>query len=358
MKQKDIKKLLIEKAKNVQIKDFSYDIIEKFKKLPTDEKIIASPKKRSWRLIPALTLSLSTMAIVLLAWLIYPYFNQETPQPSVLIDIKEDIVLSTIQATSMIEIVETELQAITYETLRFGPVERDSKIKDELKDIAKYLQTIEKIYGSNQSYDIVDRVKDKPGNQRSLQFRTRDLIDHEDIYAFDYEQMINHETLTYHITGNLMKNQKTYPVTITGYTSQKGFLMTVNQSVLNYVVMTFNEEPIKTYTIELFVQGESIQKVDLMLEDVDDEKVATLSFIEGDSSGTYTFKVVEEERKKVIEISYEISFDDEIEKGTITIRILTLPQRTIYSIMVKPEGRIPFTFTQDRGSSMQSSTNI
>lgn len=357
MKQKELKRLLIEKANHVEIKDFSYDIIEKMKhKTPIDTMIMTQPKAY-FRMKPVLTFSLAILLIVMITWVIYPYFNEDTPTRSIIMDVKDDIVLSSIQATSMIEIVETELSVFD-QTLRFGPPERDSKIRDEFKDIAKYLQTIEKLYGSNQSYDITDDIKDKPGNQRLMRFKTRDLVDHEDIYEFEYGQSVDPEKETYDIIGTIKKNERSFPVIISGHTTKKGFIMTVKRDELNYVVMTFDEDTLKNYTIELFVLGVSIQKVTMTLAEIDREKVATLTFVEGSSSGNYTFRVIEEDRKKVISIDYALRFDDELETGNITIRMLTLPNRILYGILVKPDGRIPFTFTQDRASTQQSNTNL
>lgn len=352
MTRKALKKAIKEKAMAFEVKDFSHEIIKKAQELP--QTYVIKQEKPSFRLKPIVWLSLSVMTSLFLIVLVLTDLSVIPPDPTVpetlaLEDIEDAVALSTIQATSLIDVLDTELtQSSSYTTLFMGPRDRNDKIQDELMDLQRYLQTIEMLYASNENFETTDEAITN-GYQRHMRFRTRDFLDEENDYELRYNQQINQETKRFTIQGVIEVGNKSYPMTAEGFVGDKQFRMIATKDEANYVILDYLEEDgTYIYTVELIKNDNTVEKVTITLAEVDQVRTATLSFIDGESSGTYTFTMAVENDRKIILINYSLDFDGEIEEGTMTIRILQLPNVRTYSIIVEPEGRPAFTFSMGR----------
>lgn len=351
MTNKEMKKLIKEKAMKVEVKDFSQEIMARAKFLPEKKVEMIEQPKRSFNFKPLFTSFLFLMTTVFAVFL----FMDETTVPPVtetpvLENIESAVALSSVLTTSLVNLLETELSATTAIPLRFGPIERNARIEDEITDVSKYLETIEKLYASNDDFEVIDEPIVN-GYQRRMRFRTKDLLNQTANYEMVYNQTYNKETKRFIITGEVKIGERTYPITAEGIKGEKGIIMTAKKDDSNYVVLDYTEiDGIHYYTVELIKNDLSIQKVSIQLSEVDGVKVATLSFIEGESTGTYTFTIEQENLVKIIRVEYAIDFEGDLEEGIITIRILTLNQTTMYAITVQPDGRLPFSITRGRYS--------
>jgi hypothetical protein len=359
MTRKELKKIIKAKAMDVEVKDFSASIIERAKHLPQTSIETVKEKRSLWRIKP-LTTSLITVfsTFILVLLLINQTGVDPQPEAAVLADMENIVALSTVQATSLIEVMDSELSAESISVLRFGPQEKNDLIQDELTDLARYLETIEKLYASNENFEVIDEIEEANGFNRRIRFRTRDFINKETQYEIKYNQNFNPQTNRFQVLGQIRLGEKQFDLELEGTKGSKNIVMTVKKDETNYVVLNYEViDGIDTYTVELIKNDASIEKVMIILTEDEDEKVATLSFIEGTSTGTYTFTITEEDSRKIIQIQYELDFDGEIETGNITIRVLTLQQITLYSIIVQPEGRAPFSFTRGRFASQNPPQN-
>lgn len=365
MTNKELKSYIKKKADEVEIKDFSVSIIERASHLPRVEEQVIEKKRFSLRLNPLTTSILTLMTTILLVLiLLEPTGITPVEEEPVLENMENVIALSSVQATSLIDVLETELSytpSISY--LRFGPNEKNNKLTDEIKDVSRYLETIEKLYASNENFEVSDTFENKQGFGRHMRFKTRDLTDRETEYEILYNQSINKSNQSFNITGEIRLGTKAYLMMAHGIKGQTGVHVEVSDGSLNTVILDYTEvDGVHTYLVELVRNDQSVQKVEIKLEQNEEEKIATLTFVEGKSTGTYTFRIVTEDRIKIISVRYSIQFDDEVEEGEITIRILTLQQQTLYQIVIKPEGRPSFIITrgrfQPRMNSNTLSTNI
>jgi hypothetical protein len=351
MTNKQLKHYIKQKAMAVDVKNFSSSIIENMKQHPTiQDEVITSPK-RIWHLKPMMISTLALMSIIILVFAFYPDPVIPTPTEGVALENLETVVaLSSVQTTSLINIIESELANSSVSTLlRFGPQERNDKIRDELSDLSRYLETIEKLYASSTDFNIVDEEVTQQGYARRMRFRTKDFMNQEDDYEITYNQEINPTTKAFVIRGQIHIGEKQYTMEAEGKMGEKGLIMRAEKDASNYVVLDYHEEnDVHYYEVELIQNNLSIEKVSIELTTQDGVKIATLTFMEGESSGTYTFRILTEDNRRIISIHYVIDFDGDLEEGDITIRILQLPASTMYSIVIKPEGRIPFTITQGR----------
>jgi len=355
MTKKELKVYLKTKASEIEVKDFSQTILERAKSLPRTHMESIEEPRRSLRLKPILT---SFLLLTTTVFALFLFLGEEDIPPvietPVLENMESVVALSAVQTTSLIHILETELAAETAIPLRFGPIERNNRIQDELNDVAKYLETIEKLYASNENFEVVDEAKSSNGFARRMRFRTKDLLEQEAQYEMMYNQTFNQATNRFQVAGQVKVGEKSYPFTVEGQKGERGIVMTAKKDDANFVILEYMEvDGVHYYTVELIKQDQSIQKVSIELTETEGIKQATLSFISGTSTGTYVFSIEVEDLKKIILIHYTIDFDGDIEEGDITIRILALPQSAIYSIIVKPEGRIPFSITRARFNTTQ-----
>lgn len=351
MTNKQLKAYIKQKAMAVEVKDFSSSIVEKIKKTPHPSEEIITQPKRMWSLKPFIMSTLALMTVIILIYAFYPDPVVPTPTEGVALENLETVVaLSSVQTTSLINVLDNELSSSPTSTLlRFGPMERNAKITDELSDLSRYLETIEKLYASNTDFDVVDEEVQHNGYARRMRFRTRDFMNEEDDYEIRYNQEINPTSKAFIIRGYIRIGEKQYPMEAEGVIGEKGLMMRAEKDEFNYVILEYREEnDVYFFEIELIQNAISIEKVSIQLSMEDDVRIASLTFVEGDSTGTYTFRIETEEDRRIIGIHYVIDFDGDIEEGDITIRILQLPSSTIYSIVIKPEGRLPFTITQGR----------
>lgn len=351
MKRKDLKKIIKDRAMAFEVKDFSQEIIKKAQHLPRS--IVIKQDHQPIRLKPLVWLSLSVVTSLFLIVLaltegtLIPQ-TPTTPETLVFADIEEAVALSTIQATSLIDVFDNELSSTSYTTLFMGPRDRNDRIQDELLDVQRYLQTIEKLYASNENFETIDEPITN-GFERQMRFKTRDFLDVENDYHVRYNQQINEQTRQFMIDGVIEVGDQTYPMTAQGMLGEKQFRMTASKDESNYVVLEYSEmNGTYVYTVELIKNDQSIETVTITLEEIDSQRVATLSFIDGQSSGTYTFVMAIENNRRIIEVNYTLDFDGVVEQGMMTIRILQLPSNMMYSILIEPEGRAAFTFSMGR----------
>lgn len=359
MRRSELKNYIKQKAMEVEVKDFSKLIVERAKHLPEPAIEVIEKPRFTWRIKPLTTSFLALMTTILIVFILMDSTGVIPKETDPVFENMENVIaLSSVQATSLIDVMESELVTTSTATLlRFGPMERDNKIKDELTDVARYLETIEKLYASNENFDVIDQPRQNQGFRRQMRFRTRDLTNRETDYEILYNQSYNEQTRAYTVTGEVHLGEKAYLMMVQGIKGEKGVWMNVSDGNSHHVILDYTEtDGVHHYEIELVIDDVSIQKVEISLEQNETERTATLSFIEGDSIGTYVFTIVQEENMKIIQIRYSIDFDGELEEGDITIRILSLQQTTIYSIIVQPEGRQPFSITRGRFQSRNSST--
>lgn len=350
MTNKELKAYLKQKANEVEIKDFQTSILERVKMLQNDSVEVIEKPRRIFRLKPLTTSLLAVMATFIFVLLLVDQtgINPVINEP-VLENMENVVALSSIQATSLIEVMEQDLSISNQSLLRMGGPLRDQQIKNEIEDLRRYLDTIEKLYASNEDFDLTDEEENSSSYLRHMRFKARDLVNQETMYELKYNQNINKETNVYNVTGEVVVGSKSYLMTAQGIKGQKQIQLTVTNENDFMVVLDYEEiEGIHHYTVELINHDETLEIVTISLEKKGEKKIATLSFIEGTSTGIYVFEIIEEDFKKVIQITYTLDFSGDIEQGIITIRILSLPNANMYSIQVKPEGRQGFSITQGR----------
>jgi len=345
---KDIKNMIKQKAMAVEVKDFSQDILEKFQSQPKPLKETIQEPKRSFKLKPIL-ISLTLVMSIFLIVILFPKEEQSVVDTPLLENIEDVIALSSIQSTSLIPLLESELSMNEGILLRFGPVERNNRIRDEIEDVSKYLETIEKLYANKDDFKVTDERQNAQGFSRRMRFASKDLLNEETSYEIRYNQRLNQKTKQFVIEGLLYRGDKAYQMTLEGKQGEKHVEMITKKDDHNYIRVNYEVDENKhIYEVQIIKQDHITQMVEIELKQIDETRYATLSFIEGESTGNYQFELRLENSIKVIHVDYEIQIDDEVESGEMTFRINTDQTPPVYQITVQPEGRTPFIVTRGR----------
>jgi len=353
MKKKELIQLIQTKSKEVEIKDFSRSILERVKNLPQRE-VITAPK-RVFKLKPILFVTLGTLASVLLIMVLYkptspiiPVIPTDPVSPS-LQNMDEVIALSAVSTASLIETFDAELSINETYTLNFGNTGNAQRIRDEIQDVVKYMETIEKLFASDSNFAIEkENIAAGPFTNR-MRFKTKDLIGKEANYKFDYSEVVLENPKHFNLDGELEIGEKLYHITGKAETDTNNLMLKAEKDSSNYILIQYEvSNSIHKFTVDIVKNNHVIQKVQFDLEQTETSKKINFEFIEGESLGSYEFQIERNDNVKIIKANYNIIFDDEEEKGEFILRVLSVQNITTYSILIKPEGKPPFIITQHR----------
>ncbi|MDO9628316.1 MAG: hypothetical protein Q7I99_00325 [Acholeplasmataceae bacterium] len=350
MKKKELIQLIKTKSEEVEIKDFSKSILERVKQLPRHEAIEAP--RRAFKLKPALFVTLGTLASVLLFMVFYnpasPIIPTDPITPT-LENMDQVIALSTVSTASLIELSDSQLSIQENYILQFGNSQTNQKISDEIKDVSRYLETIEKLFASQSDFAIEKESISNGGFANRMCFKTRDLLNQEASYKFDYNEIPLANSNRFTLEGELEIGQKTYLISGTADKDTNHLTLKAEKDISNYILI--NYEPIgqiHQFIIETVKDGEVIQSVRFQLEQSENQKQIKLEFIDGESVGSYEFQIEENDNVRMIKAKYNILIDDNVEKGEFMVRIINVLNQSTYSILIKPEGKPPFIITHGR----------
>ena len=350
MKKKELIKLIKTKSQEVEIKNFSSSILERVKNLPQIETIEAP--KRVFKLKPVLFVTLGTLASVLLLMVLYnpasPIIPTDPITPT-LENMDQVIALSTVSTVSLIDLVDTEIQASENYILKYGNEQESYRIDEELPDVTKYMETIEKLFSSQSDFGIEKQTISNGNFNNRMLFKTKDLMNEEANYKFDYNQTALANPKHFELNGELEIGEKQYHISGVAKTDVNELSLKAEKDIANYI--TIDYELIGTthqFIFETIKDNESIQKVSFQLERSEEDQLIKLEFIEGESIGSYEFKIEVEDNVKVIKSRYNITTNDVEEKGEFVVRVITLQNQTKYSVLIKPEGRTPYVIQQGR----------
>jgi len=92
-----------------------------------------------------------------------------------------------------------------------------------------------------------------------------------------------------------------------------------------------------------------IEEVSLTVGEQNGVKQVVLDFIEGSSTGSYTFRILEENMMKTIRIGYYIP-GTESESGVITVRVMMMMGEYQYSMVINPEDGVAYIYERGRNT--------
>ncbi|MDI6453750.1 hypothetical protein [Peloplasma aerotolerans] len=350
MKKKELIQLIKTKANEIEVKDFSDNILKRVQELPRQEQVVMHKSRFSLKYI--YTLALGTLATIFLFMLFYQPDTPIIPTDPQFQSMDNVIVFSTISTTALMDLAEEELSTYADETLAGPPFanQPDPKINEEISDVAKYFELMEKLLASRPDFDIDKEDLTQSEYSQRMNFRARDFLDQEIQYRMDYNQNRIENTNQFTINGRINLGEISYQFIGNGVENEhKELSLRMSKDDLNYIDVDYqmiNEK----YHFDIIItkNGEITQDVSLIIEETKDGKNVEMHFNVGESIGTYIFSMATQNHQKMIKINYIIEDGDVEERGELLVRISTLQGGNVYSILVKPHGGIPYILQRNR----------
>ena len=352
MKKKDLLKLIKSKSEEVNIKDFSQAIVEQAKLLPQKEVIIAPKKRFSLKL--SLIYSLSLATAVFAFFIIY---EPSTPVLPEIQDVNQVFALSAVSAVSLATSTDDIIIANDNISLSLGYFALDTtidlaNIDDEMDDVSRYFEMMEKLLNSDEDFDYQLDSTIANGYKYHLTFVTKDLLDQQVSYTFNFNKIENQAENQFTMNGNIEIGDNIYTVHASGdLINPQNLQLRLEKDASNYIHMTYQlTEEKNQYRIQVTENNVIRQAVNLEVKNIDNQRRVYLNFVEGQSTGSYAFKIEETTQGRMMFGSYYIAGSDS-ESGEMEITINPDGMNSNYDITVRPQGRMPYIVERQRGMS-------
>ena len=349
MKKKELLQLIKTKSQDVEIKDFSQKIIEKAKYLPHHHVEKVFTQKKKFRFQPYIFGMLTTMAAVVAFVIFYQPGEDVVPQFE---DIDQIIAFSALSTASLIEIADDNLSDSSYQVLGFGNQDTtDPKIDTEIIDVSRYMEIMEKLLYSDNDFDLEKEELTNSTYQMRMRFKTRDMLNEQANYNVYYNRSVLQNQNQFTLNGYVQIGENAYDITAEGLSNDENHLtMRASKDASNYIDMQYVKEEFGyTFYVQITKENVMIEEVSLTVEEQNGQKQVVLDFIEGESTGSYTFRMVEEDSVKIIRIGYYIA-GTESESGVITVRVMMMMNAYQYAMMIKPDGGASYVFERGRNT--------
>lgn len=340
MKKKDLLNLIKTKADDVEIKDLTKSILKDVSHLPMPQKVKQS--RFSFKIGPLYLVALSAATAVLLFILFYQPISvipPDVPNDFNLETYGDAVALSTISTTSLIDLAENELSSSgqTNQSLLLPSL----KIVDELDDLIKYLELMEKLLSSEDDFKIRRETISEGIYDRLISFTTTDLLNQELTYQIQYNQVIQQEN-RFTLNGLIQVGDQRYQMTASGQLEQHNMLVyRLYTDENNYVEVDYQSDDNETiYLVRIVKNGTITETVQLHINDDVNEKTVNLSFLTGASMGSYQFVLDTDNETHFLSIAYQIDAPTP-ESGELHVRVILFAELG-YQITVIPDIGLPF----------------
>ncbi len=349
MKRKTLLQLIKTKSQEVEIKDLSQSILDKVRLLPQTE-VVTVPKRRfSYKPVFAMTLSVMTAALAF-----FIFYQPGSTQVPIIEDVNQVMAVSVVSAASLVDYTDEIIAdndsvniALGYFTL---DVAEEPLIDNEIDTVSQYLGMMERLLNSDENFDYEFDTTDPNGYAHHLSFKTKDLLDQETNYAFNYNQTNDTKNNVYTIEGSLVIGAQTYSITGQGdIKNPKIFQLRVLNDEHNYIDIKYEISPlVNRYQIIITENDVQIQTTNLAVRQENNQRLIYLDFVSGNATGSYAFQVENIGQNKQMKISYYIS-NSTSESGKIEVTVDQTGADSRYAITVEPKGREPFVVERGRG---------
>ncbi len=353
MKKKDLLKLIKTKSEEVNIKDFSQSIIDNAKLLPQREEVIVEPKKR-FTLRASMIYSLTLVTAVIAFFVIY---QPAVPAITQIEDVNQVVVLSAVSAVSLVTTSDDLLSQDDNISLSLGYFQPDitidlAQVDDEINDVSRYLEMMEKLLNSDDDFGYQLETSNINGYAYHLSFTTKDLLEQETSYILHFNRQENVEENLFIMQGNIEIGDYIYAISAQGdLDNPQNVQLHLEKDASNYIDMTYSfTENMNQYRIQVTENNILLQAVNLELKYENGQKSVYMNFIEGQSTGSYAFRIAQVNQVNQMRASYYIA-GSEVESGEFEISVNQDGEDVTYDITVKPQGQMPYVIERKRGMS-------
>ncbi len=337
MKKKELINLIKLKAKEIEIKDFSSNLIERAKNLP--EPILQKKKNPFFIKKPAFAMSFVTFAAVIIFTLM---LSPGQKSFAMIDDIDLVFTNSSITSISLLSAsLDTELNNESYQ-LSSVAINHNYQADEHLDQMLHYLGATEAILND---VELI-KAKNINGYQFYIEFRVKDLLNEETKLQIYYNQTEVKKNSEYSYEGYIEIDDQTFDFQaniVLGKTNL--FEFKIDHDSTESIIIRYRENQNESiYQIERYKQNISTQKVEMRQTTINEEKQIMINFIEGSTKGTYAFSKQVINNQPSIRVNYLIRGQNN-ESGEI---IITPSSSSEVHITITPRGQAPIVIERGR----------
>ncbi|BCR36424.1 hypothetical protein [Mariniplasma anaerobium] len=342
MNKKNLITLIKTKADEKQIPNFSAQIIEKVENQNVFVKQEVSIIKKTNRFKP-LYASLTTVFGLLILFLAFSVVRSNNVDLFADSNFSDSVVLSTIATVNYIE--QTEVLALddSY-TILLADEQTDDLIEGQIDDVVSYAKFMEVLLNNGDDYQKEIEKSDIDGYEKMITYKLNNLSDEEMIYQLYYNEGINLNKNTYQVEGLLKYGDNDYQIAIEGSFDEKQYTLTYQHSEQNYIDVNYQVEN-QNQKLSIMVYKNNVLDQEVAIE-YDDYESATLSYMKGQTKGTYQFEIETSDNTKGMKVNYSIGTSD---SGSIEFGLSDDDQKG-YILNINPDNRESFMMEKERPS--------
>lgn len=345
MKNREIKKIIREKAYEKNIPDVSFLIKKKLDMNYhyQEEKVTVKKRFNLRPLYMSLAASMFVIFIVVLT-LITPSKEVDLFANS---EFSNNVLLSAISTSELVDNNNLnanynfnfkEITASTsFDYNLFTADQPNEYIEDEIDEVMKYSSFIEIFFNNLDEFEKEIKKEKYLNFNKVITYKLNNMNSTISEYKLYYKQNINKEEKTYLIDGLLVIGIKEYKISITGKIDEDLFVLTHLINEDKTIEVIYEESQIK---IKEYYQEESINESIIELNETE----VKLSFIKGKNQGVYQFQMDKSDNRKRIRINYQIGNSDQ---GEFDFRV-SEENNDEYEININPNDRPPSTMKKER----------
>jgi len=279
---------------------------------------------------------------------------------------EEVYAFSALSATSLLH---QEVSSVTYgnlsyqdTSLKFSTLadEETLAVEDEMDELNKYLNIMEKFLGNNNGLGVSVVASDTVDYETKMVFVTRNLLSEEVTYEVYYnettlvdededledeadEEEEEEEEIETQLEGMMIVDGVQYTLVGTREyeDGEEEITMKAYLDDNNYVKVKYElEEEERKFKFEVKIDGVVTSRTEVQVEEEDDETKIELEFIEGNAEGYYEFKLETEDGVQQIKIEYEVTDEfGNTEEGEIKVCVIVdeITGETTYEYEVKSD---------------------
>lgn len=261
-------------------------------------------------------------------------------------------------------------------------------VADELDELNRYLNMMEKFLGESSGFTFVEEASDRPQYAHKIVYSTVDMTGEPVVYILYYNEVLLDETVQTSMTdlgetttepededeeeteeeeekdedefedqetrisGILVVGDLEYAVEGKKEIEENEAKIQIRseRDELNFVeVVSKIEDGERKFEYTVSVDG-IVSKSKVKIEQEDNEQKIELKFISGDAKGEYTFKQETEDGKTILKIAYKLEANGVTEEGEIKVLVVVDPVtgETTYSYRLKSKDGKEAEIEKDR----------
>lgn len=328
MKNKDLKKMLIEKSNEVEIRDLSQLIMQRIEK-----EVIVLPKKDHFKFALKLRPALLFIFVTLLTFSFFIFSPRNYTLAYQINQNEEQIILtsiSTLQIGFSDIIIETSL-------------DDDPLISDQIPRMNDYLLWMELLFNQD-AFVLNEKTNPYIGSKKHYIFSSK-ALDNQMI-QYEFVIMNSKNTLNYMtIDGFIKHDDDSYPFDIKIQVRQRSYEM--NVIIDDHIIIQSsyqNQRNQKSFSFKVYDNHEIQSEIILNRSNENGNHVLDLTIEKGNIEGSYRFR----RDNGVLAITYSIANQNRSESGTMRVEIKDDLGDKKFEIEVRPQGRPSFVIETPR----------